>query len=166
MRKVRDLIPSCTHPFSHITDATRPSSPEPNKCNYLDPGEKLVQARLQQLLFDRTQNTNTHPQYLYVLAIYYSIAHFLIKSTFLAFYLRLSPNREFRLWIGVGFGLNIGSLLINLLIIIFQCIPVSASLHTFARLQAQCMNRDFVLIGPAVVVRLPLINFNPIFSKQ
>ncbi|KAI2486709.1 hypothetical protein Ptr902_00842 [Pyrenophora tritici-repentis] len=104
----------------------------PNKCNYLDPGEKLV-------------------QYLYVLAIYYSLTHFLIKSTFLAFYLRLSPNRTFRLWTGIGIGLNIGSLLINLLIIIFQCIPVSAALHTFARLKATCMDRDFVLIGPAVV---------------
>ncbi|KAE8836454.1 hypothetical protein PTNB73_04413 [Pyrenophora teres f. teres] len=88
--------------------------PPPNKCNYLDPGEKLV-------------------QYLYVLAIYYSLTHFLIKSTFLAFYLRLSPNRTFRLWTGIGMGLNVGSLLINLLIIIFQCIPVSAALHTLAR---------------------------------
>ncbi|EFQ95832.1 hypothetical protein PTT_04702 [Pyrenophora teres f. teres 0-1] len=107
-------------------------NPPPNKCNYLDPGEKLV-------------------QYLYVLAIYYSLTHFLIKSTFLAFYLRLSPNRTFRLWTGIGMGLNVGSLLINLLIIIFQCIPVSAALHTLARVRATCMDRDFVLIGPAVV---------------
>jgi hypothetical protein len=42
--------------------------------------------------------------------------HFLIKNTF---YLRLLPTRIF----GVGFGLNISLLIINILLIIFQCIP-------------------------------------------
>ncbi|RMZ74484.1 integral membrane [Pyrenophora seminiperda CCB06] len=107
-------------------------NPPPNKCNYLDPGEKLV-------------------EYLYVLGIYYSLIHFIIKSTFLAFYLRLSPNRVFHLWTGVGFGLNVGSLIVNLLILVFQCIPVSAALHILARLRATCMDRNFVLIAPAVV---------------
>ncbi|KAF2025770.1 hypothetical protein EK21DRAFT_103697 [Setomelanomma holmii] len=57
--------------------------------------------------------------------------HFLIKSAFLTYYLSLSPNRVFRLWIG--------------------CIPVSAALGTLARLRAQCMDREFVLLAPAVI---------------
>ena len=51
----------------------------------------------------------------------------MIKNTFLASYFCLSPNRIFRLWIGVGFGLNIGLLFINIMLLVFQCIPVSAA---------------------------------------
>ncbi|KAH7396962.1 hypothetical protein DE146DRAFT_614940 [Phaeosphaeria sp. MPI-PUGE-AT-0046c] len=75
--------------------------------------------------------------------------HFLIKSAFLAYYLRLSPNRTFRLWVGVGFGLVYGSLLIGIIILVFQCIPISAALKLVDRLRAQCMNRQFVLYAPA-----------------
>ena len=90
------------------------------------------------------------------MAVYYSVMHFLIKAAFLTYYLRLSPNRIFRLWVGVGFGLNIGLLIINLLIIVFQCIPVSAALTIKGRLTAQCMNQHFVLMAPAVVVSATL----------
>jgi hypothetical protein len=105
---------------------------------------------------------------MYILAIYYSGMHFLIKNTFLAFYLRLSPNRIFRLLIGVGFGLNIGLLFINILLLVFQCIPVSAALSVLGRLKAECMNQDFTLYGPATVVcpylaPLPVANVNASF---
>ena len=90
------------------------------------------------------------------MAVYYSVMHFLIKAAFLTYYLRLSPNRIFRLWVGVGFGLNTGLLIINLLIIVFQCIPVSAALTIKGRLTAQCMNQHFVLMAPAVVVSAAL----------
>jgi hypothetical protein len=86
------------------------------------------------------------------MSVYYFVMHYLIKTTFLTFYLRLSPNRKFRLWVGFGFGINTGSLLINILIIVFQCIPISAALSTVARLTARCMDRNFVFIAPAVVV--------------
>jgi hypothetical protein len=78
--------------------------------------------------------------------------HFLIKNAFLAYYLRLSPNRTFRLWVGVGFGLNFGAFMAGLLILVFQCIPVSAALNTLARLKAQCMDRYFMLFAPAAIV--------------
>ena len=87
------------------------------------------------------------------MAVFYSVMHALIKATFLIYYLRLSMNRKFRLWLGMGFGLNISLLLINLLIIVFQCLPVSAALTTQGRLTGQCMNQYFVLMAPAVVVR-------------
>jgi hypothetical protein len=90
---------------------------------------------------------------MYILAVYYSGMHFLIKNAFLAFYLRLSPNRIFRLWIGVGFGLNVGLLFINILLLVFQCIPVSAALSVLGRLESQCMNQEFTLYGPATIVR-------------
>lgn len=86
------------------------------------------------------------------MAIYYSVMHFLIKNAFLTYYIRLSPNRKYRMWVGIGFGLNIGLLIINLLILIFQCMPVAAALSITGRLSAECMNQHFVLIAPAVVV--------------
>ncbi|KAF1911462.1 hypothetical protein BDU57DRAFT_461805 [Ampelomyces quisqualis] len=106
--------------------------PEPNKCNYFDLGGALV-------------------RYLYILPIYYTFMHFIIKNAFLAYYLRLSPNRNFRLWVGVGFGLNMCSFLYALLIVVFQCTPVTAALKTLARLTAQCTDRQFVLYTPAVI---------------
>jgi hypothetical protein len=53
--------------------------------------------------------------------------HFMLKNAFLAFYLRLSLDRFFRFFIGFRFGLNMALLLINILIIVFQCIPVQAA---------------------------------------
>jgi hypothetical protein len=93
-------------------------------------------------------------QWLYILAVYYSAMHFLIKNAFLAYYLRLSVHRRFRLSIGLGFGLNIGLLLINLLLIVFQCIPVAAAYNPLMRLRgAECMNRYYILMAPSTVVR-------------
>jgi len=82
--------------------------------------------------------------------------HFLIKSAFLTYYLRLSPNRRFRTWIGVGYGLNFGSLMVGLLLLVFQCIPVKAALTTLGRLSATCMDRNFVLFAPSSMVILPI----------
>lgn len=79
--------------------------------------------------------------------------HFLLKNAFLTYYLRLSIHRGFRLFVGLGFGLNIGLLLINLLLIVFQCIPVAAAYTPLLRLKgAGCMNRYYVLMGPSSVV--------------
>ena len=79
--------------------------------------------------------------------------HFLIKNAFLTYYLRLSINRVFRLYVGLGFGLNIGLLLINLALIVFQCIPVAAAFTPRLRLLgAECMNRYYVLMAPSTVV--------------
>lgn len=87
------------------------------------------------------------------MGVHYSVMHALIKASFLFYYMRLSPNRKFRLWVGVGFGLNVGLLCINLMIIVFQCIPVSAALTIKGRLTGQCMKQHFVLMAPAVIVR-------------
>lgn len=105
------------------------------KCSYFDPTGELV-------------------KWLYILAVYYSTMHFLIKNAFLTYYLRLSINRSFRLWVGLGFGLNIGLLLINLALIVFQCIPVAAAFTPMLRIKgAECMNRYYVLMAPSTVVR-------------
>jgi hypothetical protein len=86
------------------------------------------------------------------MAVYYFTMHYVFKIAFLTFYLRLSTNRKFYLWIGVGFDLNTGSLLINILIIVFQCKLISAALSTMARVTANCMDRDFVFVAPGVLV--------------
>ena len=104
------------------------------KCSYFDPSGELV-------------------KWLYILAVYYSTMHFLIKNAFLTYYLRLSVQRSFRLFIGLGFGLNIGLLLINLLLIVVQCIPVAAAFNPLRRIAgAECMNRYYVLMAPSTVV--------------
>ncbi|KAK3214909.1 hypothetical protein GRF29_19g1663200 [Pseudopithomyces chartarum] len=78
--------------------------------------------------------------------------HFLIKNAFLTYYLRLSIHRSFRLWVGLGFGLNIGLLLINLALIVFQCIPVAAAFTPLLRIKgAECMNRYYVLLAPSTL---------------
>ncbi|KAL5371788.1 hypothetical protein PMIN06_012021 [Paraphaeosphaeria minitans] len=103
------------------------------KCSYFDPSGELI-------------------KWLYILAIYYSTMHFFIKNAFLTYYLRLSIHRGFRLFIGLGFGLNIGLFLINLLLIVFQCIPVAAAYKPLMRLKgAECMNRYYVLMAPSTV---------------
>jgi hypothetical protein len=105
------------------------------RCSYFDPTGELV-------------------KWLYILAVYYSTMHFLIKNAFLTYYLRLSIHRSFRLWVGLGFGLNIGLFLINLALIVFQCIPVAAAFTPLLRIKgAECMNRYYVLLAPSTLVQ-------------
>ncbi|KAI8935591.1 hypothetical protein NX059_008158 [Plenodomus lindquistii] len=85
------------------------------------------------------------------MSVYYCFMHFLIKGTFLTFFLRLSPNRKFRLWVGVGYGLNIGMLITTMFFIVFQCVPISAAWNTLARIKAQCVDQHFSVHGPGVV---------------
>ncbi|KAF2853039.1 hypothetical protein T440DRAFT_497058 [Plenodomus tracheiphilus IPT5] len=106
---------------------------EPNRCNYFSSDGDLV-------------------EYLYVMSVYYSVMHFLIKGTFLTFFLRLSPNRKFRLCVGVGYGLNIGMLITNMFFIVFQCFPISAAWNTLARIKAQCINQQFSVHGPDIFI--------------
>jgi len=96
------------------------------------------------------------------MAVYYCAMHALIKVAFLIYCLRSSSNRRFRLWVGVGFGLNIG-LLINLMMIGFQCLPVSAALTIQGRLTGQCVNQHVSLVAPAVSVRTPYTYFYPVY---
>jgi hypothetical protein len=91
-------------------------------------------------------------QYLYATSFYYSVMQLMIESAFLVYYLRLSPNRVFQLTIGVSFGLNVGLFMFNILIIVFQCMPVSAALTVLGCLRAECMDPDFLLIPPATIV--------------
>ncbi|KAF1972592.1 hypothetical protein BU23DRAFT_568809 [Bimuria novae-zelandiae CBS 107.79] len=103
------------------------------KCSYLDPSGELI-------------------KWLYILAVYYSTMHFLIKYAFLTYYLRLSINHAFRLYVSPGFGLNIGLLLINLALIVFQCIPVAAAFTPLLRIAgAECMNGYYILMAPSTV---------------
>jgi len=122
---------------------------EPNRCNYFAADGTLVKVGVPNA---RTPSSRTdRGQYFYAMSVYYSVMHFLIKGTFLTFFLRLSPNRTFWLWTGVGFGLNIGMVMINIFFIVFQCIPISAAWNTLARINAQCLNPQFIVYGPGAV---------------
>lgn len=105
---------------------------EPNRCNYFAADGKLI-------------------KYFYAMSVYYSVMHFAIKGTFLVFFLRLSPNRTFWLWTGIGLGLNVGMVMINIFFIVFQCVPISAAWKPLARINAQCINPQFILYGPGAV---------------
>ncbi|XPS69626.1 hypothetical protein M3J09_001888 [Ascochyta lentis] len=85
--------------------------------------------------------------------IYYAILHFIVRSAFFTFYLQFSNQSNLRFWIGMGFGLNIMLLIIDVLLIVFQCKPIAATFEPLQRLTAQCMDQEFGLYAPAVLVR-------------
>ncbi|KAL1596517.1 hypothetical protein SLS60_009164 [Paraconiothyrium brasiliense] len=103
---------------------------EPNPCNYMDPGGKLL------LL-------------LFVQEIFYYVVHWLIKASFLVFYLRLSPEVGFRRLVWIGLAANTVMLIFNELISILQCNPVIAVLRPFEHPEAKCLERLVVFFVPA-----------------
>ncbi|KAF2736157.1 hypothetical protein EJ04DRAFT_401020, partial [Polyplosphaeria fusca] len=105
-------------------------APEPNKCNYADPEGGLLRS-------------------LFAQEIYYYLVHWVIKSSFLVFYFRLSSQRNFRIAIWAGIALNTVMLIYNELISILQCDPVAAVLEPMKYPDAKCIERLIVFFTPA-----------------
>jgi hypothetical protein len=82
--------------------------------------------------------------------VYYSV-HWVIKSAFLLFYLRLSPSKTFRTAVYVGGVLNFAILIINIMLACFQCIPFDEILHPGTHPDAICISTLVLLIGPSVL---------------
>jgi hypothetical protein len=53
-------------------------------------------------------------QWLFIEEVVYYTVHWVIKSAFLSFYLRLSPNKTFRTFVFVGIFLNFSIWIINM----------------------------------------------------
>ncbi|KAG9191255.1 hypothetical protein G6011_09343 [Alternaria panax] len=82
--------------------------------------------------------------------VYYSV-HWVIKSAFLLFYLRLSPSKTFRTAVYVGGALNLAILIINVMLACFQCIPFDEILHPGTHPDAICISKLVLLKGPSVL---------------
>ena len=80
------------------------------------------------------------------------ITHWTIKMTFLIFYLRLSPNRTFRITCSVTMGLNTAFVVINWLLAILQCIPLDEYFHPGTHPEAKCIDKGVLLLGPSILV--------------
>ncbi|KAF2626215.1 hypothetical protein BU25DRAFT_103706 [Macroventuria anomochaeta] len=109
------------------------SRPEPNSCNSSDPsGNGLTWFFVTFIIDD-------------------AVLHFIIRAAFFILYLQFSAQSNFRLWIGLGFGVNGMLIILNMLIIVFRCKPITAAFRPMERMTAQCMDTEFVVFAPAVL---------------
>ncbi|KAI3392596.1 hypothetical protein diail_5470 [Diaporthe ilicicola] len=89
--------------------------------------------------------------WLFVEELFYMVTHWTIKMTFLIFYLRLSPNKRFRVWCFATMGLNTAFMVINWLLALLQCIPLDAYFHPAAHPDAKCIDKGVLLLGPSIL---------------
>lgn len=54
----------------------------------------------------------------------------------------------------MGFGMNGMLLIANVLLVIFQCDPVTAAFKPMESMTAQCMDAKFAQLAPAILVCL------------
>lgn len=80
------------------------------------------------------------------------VTHWTIKMTFLIFYLRLSPNRTFRMSCFVTIGLNTAFMVINWLLVVLQGIPLNEYFHPGSHPGAKCIDKGVLLLGPSSLV--------------
>ncbi|KAF1365050.1 hypothetical protein EJ07DRAFT_162026 [Lizonia empirigonia] len=78
-------------------------------------------------------------------------AHFVIKTTFLLFYLRLSPERSFRRFVYIGFALNCAVCLSNLLMTTLQCMPFEKILNPSIHPDVKCIDTRTVMLTPPIL---------------
>ncbi|KAH8788026.1 hypothetical protein F5883DRAFT_400793 [Diaporthe sp. PMI_573] len=89
--------------------------------------------------------------WLFVEELWYMVTHWTIKMTFLIFYIRLSPNRKFRITCFATMGLNTAFMIINWLLALLQCIPLDAYFHPEAHPDAKCIDKGVLLLGPSIL---------------
>ncbi|KAI6765004.1 hypothetical protein HG531_012103 [Fusarium graminearum] len=81
-------------------------------------------------------------------------AHAVIKTTFLLFYLRLSPGFPFRDFIYVGFVLVFSTFISSLLMTVLQCIPFEKILNPTLYPEVKCIDTLTVMLTPPILMRL------------
>ncbi|KAL6150343.1 hypothetical protein ACJQWK_00607 [Exserohilum turcicum] len=113
-------------------------------------------------------------KWLFIEEIVYYCVHWVIKSAFLLFYMRLSPKRGFRMAIHIAGGFNTAILIINVYVLYcialdqasrltcttsflacFQCVPFEAILKPGSIPGAKCIPTMAVLLVPSILVKLP-----------
>ncbi|KAI4690698.1 uncharacterized protein J4E88_002170 [Alternaria novae-zelandiae] len=83
--------------------------------------------------------------------VYYSV-HWVMKSAFLFFYLRLArESAEFSYAVYAGLGLNTIVWGCNMLLACIQCMPFDEILHPGTHPDAYCMNKLIVLLVPCLL---------------
>ncbi|KAF5850522.1 hypothetical protein GGP41_002751 [Bipolaris sorokiniana] len=113
----------------------------------------------------RMATLTTHQQlqilkWLFIEQVAYYSVHWVIKSAFLLFYLRLSTRKPFRIAICIGGAINGTILIINTLMACFQCVPFDEILHPGTHPNAVCINRLAMLIVPSVLIQCAVIAVN------
>ncbi|EED16252.1 conserved hypothetical protein [Talaromyces stipitatus ATCC 10500] len=88
-------------------------------------------------------------KWLIVEEIFYMFTHWTIKTSFLFFYLRLSPDLTFRRLVYATMALNTMVTITNWLLALLQCIPFEAILHPADYPHAKCIEADIVLMLPS-----------------
>ncbi|KAF5024534.1 hypothetical protein F66182_3297 [Fusarium sp. NRRL 66182] len=78
-------------------------------------------------------------------------AHAVIKITFLLFYMRLSPEYPFRLFIFIGFGLLFSVFISSLLLTVLQCIPFEKILNPMLHPEVTCVDTRTVMLAPPIM---------------
>ncbi|KAH7036038.1 uncharacterized protein B0I36DRAFT_211078, partial [Microdochium trichocladiopsis] len=77
--------------------------------------------------------------------------HFIIKMTFLTFYLRLCPQALFRAAVFAGIAFNASVYLGSMLLTLLQCDPFDAIAHPYLHPEAKCLDQFIVMIIPPVL---------------
>ncbi|KAH9867681.1 hypothetical protein IAQ61_008275 [Plenodomus lingam] len=77
--------------------------------------------------------------------------HFLVKLTFLLFYMRLTSEQIFRILTNTGFVLNSAIILFNILLTVLQCTPFEKILHPTLPPEVKCINARTVTFTPPVL---------------
>jgi hypothetical protein len=94
------------------------------------------------------------PKILLAQQFYYAFMHFIIKMCILAFYLRLSPQRSFRLAVYGTMAFNTVCTLAIWLLYGFQCIPMKS--FWAPTVEAKCLSPLLLWFLPASLVGTPL----------
>ncbi|KAL5378514.1 hypothetical protein DPSP01_009095 [Paraphaeosphaeria sporulosa] len=91
------------------------------------------------------------PKILLATQVLYALTHFTIKSTFLAFYVHLSPARTFRILVYVGAALNASVFITNELLIVLRCQPPKEVFSPGSTPDAKCMSQAVTFWSPVVL---------------
>ncbi|KAH8203628.1 hypothetical protein TruAng_002158 [Truncatella angustata] len=90
-------------------------------------------------------------KWLFFEEIFYMLTHWTIKQTFLMFYLRLSPSITFRRLVYGTMLLNAAFTVTNWLLAFLQCVPFDAIFHPALYPDADCIDKNILLMGPSVL---------------
>ncbi|GME28826.1 hypothetical protein F5883DRAFT_504563 [Neofusicoccum parvum] len=96
-------------------------------------------------------SSNSPHQWLFVEEIFYMFTHWTIKQAFLLFYLRLSPSVAYRYCVIGAMVVNTVFTIINWLLAFLQCTPFDAIFHPALHPDANCIDKNILLMGPSVL---------------
>jgi len=96
-------------------------------------------------------------QFLFVEEVFYMFVHFVLKQTFLLFYLRLSPKQNFQWTVYATMVVCLVFLLIEWLLAFLQAQPLDAYFHPEEYPNAKRLNDYVVQMVPTGLVCLTML---------